>query len=341
MSKIRVNSNIAGLQNVSVNGIDIDYQYYELRNKSTLHVMKYLWQNRTCDYLLFNGSGRDLFIMGLFKHMFPRERIKIISLDLLLPQPQTVADNIKCMIRRMLLKKVHMFILYYKNTKGIEKYYKIPSYKFRYIPFKINQYTKVLNAEINDGGYVFCGGKTRRDFNTLIEAVRGLNIPVRIVTMENADIAEHGSHLDDSNLPHNVQVIRLDGSFDPFLKQMAESRLVVVPLKPHICGTGIGVYIMAMALKKCVVISADVSVDGVLNNELAIIVTPCDPIALKSAIEKAYQDDFYRKEYEKRGYDYAISLGGEEKLYESIMKTIIDDYRVDKENADIAHLEGL
>jgi len=324
---------------VLVNGIDIEHKYYPLYNAKMLHIFKYLWQNRNCDYLLFNGSGRDLFFMGWFKLVFPLARIKIISLDLLLPEPHTLVDYFKCMLRRLLLTRIHLFLLYYNNTKGIEKHYKIPSYKFRYIPFKINQYREVLDAKTRDYGYVFCGGKTRRDFNTLIEAVRGLSIPIRIVTMKNADIAEHGSHLDDSNLPDNVQVVRLDGSFNPFLKQMAESRLVVLPLKPHICGTGIGVYIMAMALKKCVVISSGVSVDGVLNNELAIIVTPCDPIALRSALEKAYHDDCYRKEYEKRGYNYAVSLGGEEKLYSTIMKTVIHDFRVDKEIAGIAHSE--
>jgi glycosyltransferase involved in cell wall biosynthesis len=326
--KLRIITNVAGIEKCFHPRINIEHlRYPNKKNHSFLTILKFLWEKRNYDYLIFNGSGRDLFLMGLFKILFPLQRIRIVSLDLLLPQPRSLNEKIKCMFRRLFLSKVHMFLLYYKDTQGIADYYKIPFKKFRYVPFKINQYEKVLTARTRDCGYIFCGGKTRRDFDTLMEAVRGLKIPVHIVTMENQHIAEHGSHLDESNIPENVKVVKLDGSFDPFLKQMAEARLVVLPLKPHICGTGIGVYIMAMALKKCVIISAGVSVNGVLNHENAIFVPPSDPNALRNAIEKAYYDDKYRNKYEVNGYRYAISLGGEEQLNESITKTIIDDYQ--------------
>ncbi len=330
--KLKIVTNISGMEIVGQPGIEIEHAGYPRNSNGILTVFKYAWVHRNYDYLIINGSGRDLFVMALLKFIFPFQRVKIVSLDLLLPEPMSLSDNIMCLIRKLLLSRVHAFLLYYKNTRGIEYYYKIPSSKFRYIPFKINQYAKVLNAETTDSGYVFCGGKTRRDFDTLIKAVRGSKIPVRIVTMENADIAEHGSYLNESDIPENVEVIILNGSFEPFLRQMAESRLVVLPLKPHICGTGIGVYIMAMALKKCVIISDGVSVDGVLNDEKAIIVPPCDPITLRNTIEKAYHDDKYRNKYEVNGYRYAISLGGEECLNESIMKVIIDDYIRSKED---------
>lgn len=324
--KLRIISNIAGMDKFYREGMEIEHVCYPNRRNGVLSVLKYAWKHRNYDYLIFNGSGQALFLLALSKVLIPFQRVKIVSLDLLLSEPKTFGYYIRNLIRMMLLSRVHMFFMYYKNTQGIQKHFKIPAQKFRYIPFKINQYSKVLSAFVDDLGYVFCGGKTRRDFDTLIEAVRGSSIPVRIVTMDNSDIAEHGSYLNESNIPENVEVIRLDGSFDPFLKQMAESRLVVVPLKPHICGTGIGVYIMAMALKKCVIISADVSIDGVLKDDMAIIVPPCDPVSMRKAIEKAYCDDDYRNKYEVNGYTYAISLGGEERLNESIMNVIIDDY---------------
>lgn len=337
--KLKIASNISGMEKAARYGIEIEHVIYRSNSKGILAGLMCAWKYRNYDYVIINGSGIDLFILALFKAIYPMQRVKIISLDLLLPQPLLFGDAIKCLVRRLLLARVHSFILYYKNTKGIEYYYNIPREKFRYIPFKINNSEKVLNCETKDAGYVFCGGKTRRDFDTLIEAVRGLNIPLRIVTMDNAAIAEHGSFLDESNMPDNVEVIKLDGSFEPFIKQMAEAKLVVLPLKPHICGTGIGVYIMAMALKKCVIISDGVSVDGVLDDGMAIIVPPCDPIALRKAVEKAYHDDKYRNKYEENGYRYAISLGGEECLNESIMKIIINDYiNSKKDNRTVAYI---
>lgn len=323
---LRIITNISRMNIKYHRDINIEYIFWPKNNNCIVNTLRFAWKHRYYDYIIYNGSGRNLLYICLLSIIYPWHRIKIISLDLLLPVPNFIIDKIKCMIRRILLSRVHLFILYYKDTKGIEYYYKIPSYKYRYIPFKINQYSEVMNARINDGGYVFCGGKTRRDFETLINSVRGLSIPVKIVTMDNKNIAQHGSYLEEKNIPKNVDIIRLDGSFEPFLKLMAASRIVVLPLKRHICGTGIGVYIMAMALKKCVIISDIVSVTGVIDDGKAIIVSPSDTMELRREIEKAYYDAEYRKKYEERGYKYAISLGGEERLYESIIDVTLNDY---------------
>jgi glycosyltransferase involved in cell wall biosynthesis len=100
---------------------------------------------------------------------------------------------------------------------------------------------------------------------------------------------------------------------------MASSRLVVLPIKPDICGAGIGVYIMAMALRKCVIISSGPGSDDILSDSLAIIVPPKDPAALRAAIVKAFNDTNYRRSYEDNGYNYAMSLRGEERLLQSIV----------------------
>lgn len=324
--KLNVVSNIPSLGAVRIPGVEIAHHDIPRDAQGPLRSLRYFWRHRTADYMVINGSGPYLFLMALAKILLPLSRMKIVSLDLLLSRPATASQRLKSLVKRLLLRQVHLFALYYRNTRGIQQAYGIPDRKFRYVPFKINRFHEVLNAKTADRGYVFCGGKTRRDFATLIEAVRGTDLPVRIVTLANEHIAEHGSFLDRSNLPGNVEVIVLDGSFAPFLEQMAGSRLVVMPLKPDICGCGIGVYLMAMALRKCVVISNDVGVDGVLSDEAAVIVPPCDPPALRKALEKAYHDAQHRSGYEENGYRYALSLGDESRLAESIMEVLTDDF---------------
>ena len=69
---------------------------------------------------------------------------------------------------------------------------RLPAQHFDYIPFKINRRDLVDTTVPTDAGYIFCGGKTRRDFDTFIAAVAPLPYPVKIVTTSNDDIAQHG-----------------------------------------------------------------------------------------------------------------------------------------------------
>lgn len=76
---------------------------------------------------------------------------------------------------------------------------------------------------------------------------------------------------------------------------------------------------MAMALKKCVILSAGPDAEDVLTENQAIIVPPQDPMALRKAIEKSYTDPDYRRFYEESGYRYAMSLQGEDRQMESLI----------------------
>jgi glycosyltransferase involved in cell wall biosynthesis len=87
---------------------------------------------------------------------------------------------------------------------------------------------------------------------------------------------------------------------------MASARLVVLPITPQIRGAGISVYVQAMALRKCVIISAGPAAEDVLTSGQAIIVPPSDPAALRQAIERAFTDPAYRSFRAQRvrvGYD--------------------------------------
>ena len=88
---------------------------------------------------------------------------------------------------------------------------------------------------------------------------------------------------------------------------------------------GISAYPDAMALGKCVIISSGPAVNGVLADEMVIIVPPGDPRALKEAIVKAYNNPELRGKIAKKGYEYAIALGGETQFMKSIVKELYFD----------------
>jgi glycosyltransferase involved in cell wall biosynthesis len=85
---------------------------------------------------------------------------------------------------------------------------------------------------------------------------------------------------------------------------------------------GIGVYLLSMALRKCVIISEAVGVSDVLLDGQACIVPPGDVRALSDAIHKLWIDDSLREKYAEAGYRYATPLGGEDALRRSILHAI-------------------
>ncbi|OGC85415.1 MAG: hypothetical protein A2W07_06875 [candidate division Zixibacteria bacterium RBG_16_43_9] len=320
---MKVISNIHSLPTKQRNGFEIDLCKYPKSKTSFKSLVRFFFMSFKYDYILLDSTSFDLFGFAFLKLVLPFNPCKLIALDLILAKPKGLKERLKQVLKIILLKQIHLLLVYFKNTNGYQKIFRINARKFRYVPFKINCYELVLKTKISDEGYIFTGGKTRRDFQTLLKAVRDLPYPVKIVTPANDELIKHGSYLDESLLPTNIEVIHDDGSAESFIKFIAASKLVVLPIrKENISASGIGVYIMSMALKKCVIISKGPGVEDVITPEMAILVPPEDPIALKLAIERAYNDDSFRKKFEESGYSYAINLRGEERLLESIVNEL-------------------
>jgi hypothetical protein len=320
---IKVATNLSRIGEVSYN--EAEFEFNVVRAGGLLSAVRLFMATFRHDYILLNGQLRTGFILAFLKTLLPSHRARIILLDVLLPTPTGIRGRAKAWLVGRLLRRIHRIMLYYRNTDGWQHHYGIPAEKFGYIPFKLNSPDLIRASTPTDQGYVFCGGKTRRDFTTLFEAVRGLDIPVRVVTTSDRDIAPHGTVLDEDSAPDNVEIIRLDGSAEPFVQQMAGSRLVVQPIVPDISGAGMSVYIMAMALRKCVITTTGPGAEDVLTGGEAIIVPAADPVALRSVIERAYSDPTYRAPFEESGHRYAIGCGEEQHLYHTILSRIHAD----------------
>lgn len=325
--RLRIASNLLALEHVVQPGVELDVVALPGRTLRGRERVAMLRSALACDYVVVNCSPRELFYFCLLKLLFPFTRCKLVSLDTVLPVPRvrSAKERLGLQVKRLLFTRVDLFIEYFKQTQGYERHYGIPRAKFRYVPFKINRYERVLATATRDDGYVFCGGNTRRDFQTLIEAARSLPYPVRIVTMGNDVISGHGSFVDERELPPNVDIVRHDGS-DSFLDHIAGARLAALPIKrENISASGIGVYLACMALGKCVVISEGPAVNGVVPDGAAVIVPPEDAAALRDAITRAYTDDAFRERVAGNGQRYALGLGGEQRLCESIVGVLVAD----------------
>jgi glycosyltransferase involved in cell wall biosynthesis len=125
-----------------------------------------------------------------------------------------------------------------------------------------------------DGG-VFAGGNSLRDYPTLLEAVRELDVPVRILT----------SVIDESELPAQVRVEPIR-SHDDFVDGLRRAAVVVTPIQPGLRrAAGLDTYLSAMALGKLVIVSEGPGVrDYVDHGSTGLVVPAGDPAALHEAL---------------------------------------------------------
>jgi hypothetical protein len=73
---------------------------------------------------------------------------------------------------RVALRGVYRLLVYFRDPSVFARRYGINPAKFHYIPFKINAFESVQANTPFDGGYIFSGGRSRRDFEALFSAWR-------------------------------------------------------------------------------------------------------------------------------------------------------------------------
>jgi glycosyltransferase involved in cell wall biosynthesis len=273
---------------------------------------------------VFNGLSREVWVVALLKAIFPNRKRKLIVVDMVLAVPTTWKGRLVVFLRSKLFKRVDLFISYARNTRGIQETYRLPESRFMYVPFKVNDLEIITKLEPEDRGYLLVAGQTRRDFDTFKRAIEELSIPIRIVAPPQDVLSRHGSALDPDDWPEHVTFVRDAVTPETFLPQVAGARLVVLPiLEKNITPSGIGVCLVAMALRKCVIVSSGPVADGMIDEGQAIVVPAGDWVALRDAIERAWTNADVRAATSRKGFEYAAALGGEKRLHEDIFNAVV------------------
>jgi glycosyltransferase involved in cell wall biosynthesis len=272
-------------------------------------------------HLVIHFSLPEIAFFSVILFLVPCNRCRITTLDFF-------AEDVRPWLRplaRWSLGRVARFLVYFKDVSATAQRHGLQAARFHYIPFKINGYELIRAIPSRDDGYVFSGGRSRRDFATLFAAVEGLGYPIKLLTGKESDLIPHGSSLHGLAVPSNVEVLRNDAGMDYFVQLLMGARLVAIPLLPG-SGTqaGIGVYLQAMAARKCLIVSSGLGVSDVITGAEAIIVPAGDPAALRDAIKLAWENADLRERYAAAAADYALPLGGEDELRRSILKSLPD-----------------
>ena len=287
------------------------------------------------DLLILNIEEELLYKLCFFRYLFPWYHYLLISADILLKPPITARDQIFCWIKRILLKKVDCFILYFSDFSGFQKYFNIDPQKCIYVPFKVNQLDNIRaylsqesgNLDPSDGDCVMAIGRSLRDLKTFIKAMAQTNLPGVILCQSDSIMALHGTVIKNEELPSNVKEVKHDGMQYSFIQHISKAKIVVIPrFRWDIKSTGISTYLMAMAMKKCVIISHGPGTTELLRNNEAILVQPEDSNALSDAILKAWNQTGLRRKIASNGQKYAFSLKDEKRLLWDIVNVSYNLY---------------
>lgn len=169
-------------------------------------------------------------------------------------------------------------------------------YRFIPLPQDSTQFAQIERAE---GDYIFSGGIAGRDFTSLIEAVSGLPYTLKIVGLSRSRLGYA------KPLPENVEFYE-KMPLQNFLTMMAQSKLVVIPLKNDYKGHGHTSIIQAFHLGKAVISTRGASCDDYLvEGENALVVDAGDVEGYREAIETLYHDDVLRHTLGQRALESA------------------------------------
>lgn len=318
-TRIRMISNLRRLDGVKTEQYEAE-SLYAGEKETFWDGICLLTRSRGKDVLVLTGGTWRVVGFCLARFLWPFSRCKLVAVDFILSRPQSWKQSIIVWVKGLLLRRVDRFILHFKDTREYEEIYGIPPFKCVFVPFKVNYWEKIA---LEDHGteaeeYVFTAGRSYRDFPTFIEAMRRVDYPGLLLYEETALLKRSATDVDLSNLPRNLSAEKNEGE-QSWVEYIRRAKIVVVPLLPStMYAPGLSLYLMAMAMGKCVIVTEGLATRGMLQDE-AVIVAPKDPEALAVAITQVWTDDTLRRKTAEYGRRYAERCGGESRLLADIV----------------------
>jgi glycosyltransferase involved in cell wall biosynthesis len=196
-------------------------------------------------------------------------------------------------LMRFVLRDVDRFIVY----SPLQRLYAESRLGFprdRFVNARYSVDTHFWRPMDGPGDLICSAGAEMRDYPTLLQALAPVDIPCHIATGQGLFQARYlqeqsqGS-FDGEEIPANVSLGRK--SLLELRELYARSRFVVIPLIPSDQDNGITAILEAMAMGKAVIATENPGNTRVLEHGVSgLIVPPYDPVALRDAITKLWQD---------------------------------------------------
>jgi glycosyltransferase involved in cell wall biosynthesis len=233
-------------------------------------------KRRLCQGVVTDGGSSGM-IFAWLQTLCPWGRKPHVLIDCLWELPSSPWKAwFKKMRLRLAARSVRRFVVWASHEAvDFPRVFGLPPEQFEYVPF--HHTLRDYDYEIRDDGYLFAGGNSDRDYRTLVEAVRNVDVPVWLAMTRRDLIA-------GIDLPPHVRVEAT--SAEGFRQAMAGAKLIVVPMMPGTLRSGgQQTCLNAMLLgKPTIAVGRRWAVDFIADGENGLIVDYADPQGLQNAV---------------------------------------------------------
>lgn len=228
-----------------------------------------------------------LVIAALQTLLLQRKPRHVVLQFIMREKTQAFSSRLKYAFMRWCFASVHAFTCssraeaaYYSETFGL------PPHRFPFVTLHTDPKWLGLAGRPEEP-FLLAAGRTFRDYPTLLEAARGLDIEVVIV-------AGRGT-LEGQDIPKNVRLI-YEMPLSDLMDLMSRSMAVVLPLEDRRISIGQSVLFQAMAMGKPVVTTRVAGTeDYVEDGRTGLLVPPGDVAALSAALLQVVRDASLRR----------------------------------------------
>ena len=288
-------------------------------------------KSRQADLVIVNCDVSLAMKLAALYLIFPFWRRPILGHDLVLRKPLTLRARLGLPLKRFLLSRIDHFSLHFRILDGYRKYFGIRPERVSYLPSKPNIRYRYEYKVGPDGEYILCFGRSERDYDTFFEAMTKLaDLPAVIPPPNLPAFRKHAARFtwDVNRLPPNVRMVEDDGSVQSLIRIIEKAKVVVLPtLASRIAPSGIGTYLNAMLMGKCVIASHGVATTDVLLEGEALLTPPEDPDALAEMIRRVWEDKELRERTAEAGRKYSEACGGEPELRQRVLDRALEKLR--------------
>lgn len=247
----------------------------KFNNNPWLTALRLLLANRPYD-IVVTGDFLVGRIYALLQTLIWWKRKPHLFLDFMLDDTSSnIFWKLKRMYQKEIFNRIDRIVVF--SPTEVETYAKelnIPKEKFVFLPYHTNISKPHFVKDKSD--YILSAGTSGRDYKSLLNAIRGTGIKLKIITRP--------ENINGSVPLANVELIYNIPYFD-YLNMISNSRFVVLPLKTHIRSLGMVVMLEAMSLGKAVLMTRAVSnIEYIRDGENGFFVDSNDPEKMREKI---------------------------------------------------------
>jgi len=234
------------------------------------------------DAVVLGGYAREDTFYLLFQRLWPFLKRPVVRNECLWNEANPIVHRFKRILFQFLDPVVSRYIVYARSEiTGFSQMFGLPREKFQFIPY--HNTLEPGDFVLQQGGYLFSGGNSNRDYSQLAEAVEGLDLRV-VVACSDPRL------LRNVTFPRNVELV--SASREEFRRLMAESGINVVALKKGLIrSAGHQTFLNAMTMGKPVIVTDPEGAGDYIDDGVdGILVPPDNPDALRAAILRLQRD---------------------------------------------------